>query len=111
MSKQYLDFDPVSGIAHWVDTDEETGLTYYGADQDITPIIEANKFDQTNDWGRWKDINHVARIPTVTFLSLIQRGILGADGEIYDQEECRKALKKILNDSDYSKLRTRPGVI
>jgi len=109
--KQYLDYDPDSGIAHWVETDEGTGITTYGADQDARAIFQANQDAYNADHGRWGELTHVATIPTVLFARLVMAGTISAEGEVYDQQELRKTLKTVLNDSDYRKLRTRPGVI
>lgn len=109
--KQYLDHDPVSGISHWVDTDEETGITTYGADQETAPILEVNRAEYNADHGRWGEWTKVASIPMVLFADLMAQGIVDADGTVRDQDEARKRLRAVLNDSEYRKLRTRPGSI
>ncbi len=109
--KQYLDHDPITGIRHWVSTDEETGLTTYGADQDTTEILDANQAEFNSDHGRWGEWTKVASIPMVLFSDLVSQGVVDADGTVKDQNEVRKKLKAVLNDSDYRKLRTRPGSI
>ena len=111
MSKLYLDKDPITGIAHWVDTDEETGITSYGADQDSAAILELNQAEYNADHGRFGEWTKVASIPMVAYAQIVATGAIGEDGEIRDDVEVKKALKKILNDSDYRKLRTRPGTI
>ncbi|HEY6028333.1 MAG TPA: hypothetical protein VIV09_15660 [Pseudolabrys sp.] len=111
MSKLYLDHDPISGISHWTDTDEETGITSYGADQQTDDILEANRAEYTADHGRWGEWTKVASIPMVFFADLMAQGIVDASGNVRDPDEARKKLKTILNDSDYQKLRTRPGTV
>jgi hypothetical protein len=101
MAKQYLDWDPQSGIGHWVDTDESTGLTTYGFDQDATQILEQNKTEYVADHGRYEDFTHVASNP----MAKIYEWAL--DGSLFDV----KVMKRRLNDSDYRKFRTRPGRI
>jgi len=53
MSKMYLDHDPVTGISHWVSTDEETGITNYGFDQEVALILDVNKEIYNADHGKW----------------------------------------------------------
>ena len=97
--KQYLDYDPVTGIAHWTDTDEETGFTNYGFDQNVDAILDANKAIYNADHGRFGEWTWVGSIPLSLFWQWQQEGIL------QDQAE----LKKRLNDIDFRYLRTRPG--
>lgn len=97
--KQYLDHDPVTGISHWVDTDEETGLTSYGFDQDVGPILDANKTVYNADHGKWGEWTWVGSIPLALYWQWAKEGIL----------EDQAALKKKLNDIDFRNLRTRPG--
>jgi len=111
MSKMYLDHDPVSGISHWVDTDEETGITTYGADQKVDDILEANQAEYNENHGRWGEWTKVASIPLTLYADLMAQGIVDASGTVRDPDEARKKLKAVLNDSDYQKLRTRPGSI
>ena len=99
MAKQYLDFDPMTGVAHWVDTDEETGITTYGSDQDVDTIIETNKAEFNNDHGRWGEWTHVASIPMSLYMAWEREGILT------DQEE----IKRRLNNPELRFFRTRPG--
>jgi hypothetical protein len=109
--KQYLDHDSESGISHWVDTDEETGITTYGADQEVAPILDMNQAEYNGDHGRWGEFTKVASIPMVFFADLVMSGVVAPDGSTLDDGELRKRLKTVLNDIDYRKLRTRPGSI
>lgn len=111
MSKQYLDRDPITGISHWVSTDEETGITSYGADQNMDAILDLNQAEYNADHGRFGEWTKVASIPMVAFAQIVATGAIGEDGEVRDDVELRKALRKVLNDSDWRKLRTRPGTI
>jgi hypothetical protein len=99
--KIYLDHDPVTGISHFVDTDEETGFTNYGFDQDVDAILDANKQIYNADHGKWGEWAWVGSIPLSLYWQWSQEGILG------DQAE----LKKRLNDLDFRNLRTRPGTL
>jgi len=101
MSKMILDYDPVTGISHWTDTDEETGITSYGTDQEVAPILDINKQDYNADHGKWGEWARVGSIPLSLYWQWSQEGILG------DQKELRKRL----NDIDFRLLRTRPGNI
>jgi hypothetical protein len=111
MSKMVLDYDPVSGISHWVSTDEESGITTYGADQNVDAILEANQQIYNADHGRHGEWSWVGCIPMVFFAELVMAGVIDTDGNTIDGDELNKRLKKILNDSDYRKLKTRPGSI
>ncbi len=99
MAKMYLDFDPISGIRHWTDTDEETGETRYGYDQEVAAILDYNKHEYNEAPTRWGEWTWVGSIPLSLFYQWQQEGILD------DQKE----MKKRLNDIDFRSLRTRPG--
>ena len=99
--KQYLDYDPFSGIAHWVDTDEETGITNYGVDQDVREIVEDNKAQYNADHPGWGEGRHVASIPMSLFAEWIREG----------KDKDQAFLKRFLNDPENRHFRTRPGVI
>ncbi len=99
--KMIIDYDPMTGISHWTETDEETGYTRYGADQETAPILEANTADYNESHGRFGEFTHVARIPMLMYEAWV------AEGKDTDQG----FLKKFLNDIGFRKLRTRPGRI
>jgi hypothetical protein len=101
MAKMYLDHDLASGVSHWTDTDEETGITRYGYDQDVTSILDWNKREYNEAPTRWGEWSWVGSIPLALYWQWQQEGILD------DQEE----LKKRLNDIDFRSLRTRPGTL
>lgn len=101
MAKQYLDFDPFTGIAHWVDTDEETGMTTFGVDQNVDNIIETNKAEFNADHGRFGEWTHVASIPISIYEAWKREGILDDEQEI----------KRRLNDPQLRFFRTRPGTL
>ena len=111
MAKMILDYDAISGISHWTDTDEDTGMTYFGADQDATAIFDWNRALYNDDHGKWGEWTHVASIPILMIARLMANGTLDKDYRVLDPDEFRKEMKKVLNDSDYNKIRTRPGVI
>jgi hypothetical protein len=100
MSKHFLDYDPQTGISHWVSTDEETGIATYGADQEVAAILDWNQTEY-NEVHTSKEFWHVGSIPLTLYNQWAAEGILG------DQKE----LAKRLNDIDFLKLRTRPGRI
>jgi hypothetical protein len=99
--KQYLDFDPFTGIAHWVDTDETTGITTYGVDQEADAIIEANKDAYNADHVPWGDGQPVARIPMALYAEWVREG----------KDKDQVFLKRFLNDPENRHFRLRPGVI
>lgn len=101
MAKMYLDYDPVSGIRHWVDTDEETGETRYGCDQEVAALLDLNKEAFNNSDGRWGEWTHVACIPMAMFEQWEREGITS------DQQKMREKL----NDPEFRYFRTRPGTI
>ena len=75
--------------------------------QDVTDIIRNNKMNFNERGGRWDQFqNHVARVPTAIYYSLVKRGIIN---ERKDPDGV--AFTAWLNDPDNSAWRTRPGRI
>lgn len=108
MSERLLDFDPLTGIRQWIDTDEMTGISTIRTEQDATDIVELNKVHQRqfssgkDTWGDGYDHRtKVASIPLNIWMDLRKRGIT----------QDPVAMKRWLNDPDNFAFRTRPGMV
>lgn len=108
MSERLLDYDPLTGIRQFIDTDEMTGISTIRTEQDATDIVELNKIHQrqfSSGKDRWGDgYDHrtkVASIPLNVWMDLRKRGI--ASDPV--------AMKRWLNDPDNFAFRTRPGTV
>lgn len=94
-----------------LDHNEETGTTiYYHFDpaddsytletvEDVTDIVEVNKWAQNEDHGQWGELAHVGHYPPSVLLHLMKSGIL-------DDPKRHKAW---LNDPDNRAWRVRLG--
>jgi hypothetical protein len=107
--KRILDYDPVTKTVQFYHEDELTGDVALETRQDITAIVEHNKFlyNQFDENARWTDPlrpsvgqTHYARLPTVIHAQLMKITNGGKD---------QKAFKKWMNDPDNRVFRTRPG--
>ncbi len=99
-----FDDDPELGRKVWIGHDDKGNPRAAHVEQNIDAIVEQNtriRNDRGNDrFGEW---NHAAAVP----LTLMEKTGLGdaiAGGD-------RKFMSKILNDSDYSGLRTSRGKV
>src|SRR5215471_9139842 len=105
MQSDLLSYDPETGITEIFHWDPATGMAMIETQQPIDDLLAANNswYAAVSKHTPWKDGlgERVASIPMLMFASLQKSGI--ADD--------KKALAKLLNDSDYRKLRTRPGMI
>ena len=72
--------------------------------QDVEPILETNK-RLANDWKptRGEEFRHEAHIPLVVVEQWLKKGI-----NVLDPNDEKKVVK-LLNDPEWSYLRTRPG--
>lgn len=95
-----LSRDPDHGVTQYFHT-ENDGSFVIETVTDCTDLIEANKAVATADFGRWKDLNLVARYPNSVWLDLKKRGILDDPA----------AYRKWLNDADNQVWRIRPGKV
>lgn len=99
-------FDSKEGDGVSVSLQVDGKRLYLRHEQDVEPIIEANKA-QYNDPGRpdpHSGYRKVASIPMVTMIELMKRGVVSPGGKILD----KNAMRKWLNDSDNRAFRTRP---
>ena len=108
MSERLLDFDPLTGIKQYIDTDEMTGVSTIRTEQDASAIIALNKLHQSHfssgkdKWGDGYDHKtKVASIPLNIWMDLKKQGI--ADDPV--------RMKRWLNDPDNLAFRTRPGTV
>ncbi|UOF77912.1 hypothetical protein [Caudoviricetes sp.] len=99
--KKVMDFDPVTGIRHVFNYDNNTNEVTITAEQDVDAIVEQNKQLMNEAPDRWGEWTRVAQIPMVVLMDLQKRGILN------DQKE----MKKWLNDPDNRFFRTKAGTI
>lgn len=81
------------------DGESYTIVTRQALDDTMDVNKEQHKLTKRKD--RWRDMNHVARIPMTILASLWKSGIA------WD----KKALRKWLNDPDNRVFRTRAGII
>jgi len=97
--RKILDTDPITGIRHVFDYDNETDQATITAEQDVGTVVEANKAAFNDAPTRHGEFTKVASLPMVVYVDLKKRGIL----------DDQAALKKWLNDPDNRVFRTRPG--
>ena len=107
MSKRLLDHDPYTGITQWFHWDDVNQTTYIESVQDTTSILDLNNKLYNNDdykrHGYKEGWVHVGQIPMVLIEEFKNKGI-----DLMAQENWT-LVKKLMNDSDYSKLRTSSG--
>lgn len=104
MSRRLLDFDPLSKESVWFEMDSD-GIATLTHEQDMTPIIEANKM-MANDTdytkaGMKADWWHYARIPN----NLIHKWLVEEGIDVFDKNHKKKVFQK-LNDPEYRFLKT-----
>ena len=108
MGERLLDFDPLTGVRQFIDTDEMTGVSTIRTEQDVSEIVALNKLQQAefssgrDAWGDGFDHRtKVASIPLGIYMDLKRQGILRDP----------VAFKRWLNNADNFAFRTRPGVV
>lgn len=87
--------------------DDETGGLVIKHEQNVVPILEANRA-QANDYVPNRNpmgLRHIARIPNVVVLQLQQQGLLDYKGRVADERK----LWRFLSDPDNRYLRVDSG--
>lgn len=100
MSRRLLDYDLQTRISTYHHYDDATDKAAIETVQDVTPIIEKNKAQQTHGFDKRSDLWHAARIPAVVQLEWMTK--YGVD--LYNKDHF-PAVKRLLNSSEYSHLR------
>lgn len=75
---EFLDFDPLTGVAHYFEHDEVTNETRITTVQDVEPVLEWNKRvrnDNLTDGGIKKGWWLYAKIPAAVELKMRAKGI------------------------------------
>lgn len=103
-----LDKNAVNGIETQYHYDADGDKLIINRVQDIEPILKFNKILQGDkSLTRSKEFRRVAKIPMVVIEQWLKEGI-----DIFSQDpEMKKKVKRRLNDSSYSYLRTDISVI
>jgi hypothetical protein len=101
-----LDFDPVSGLKEWISTDETTGESFIRYEQDVNPILDANKSAHLDGLDKTADMWHVASIPNVVLMKWMTE-----HGVDFFNPDHKDGVRKLLNSSDYAHLKRAPIVI
>lgn len=101
-NKRLFSHDAETGITRWWHTNDD-GTVTIETDQNISPIIEANKnaYKETDKHTKWGEFARVASLPLTVYYDLLQRGIL--------RDEV--ALKRWLNTEEARPYRTRVGKV
>lgn len=103
MTARLLDIDPLSGAVETFEWDEAEGRAIIKRVEDVEPIIEANKREQTSSDGYTasRDMRKAASIPMgVVLLWREQYGV-----DVFDQNHW-PAVKRLLNSNEWAYLRS-----
>jgi hypothetical protein len=105
--KRLLEIQP-DGLVEWLHFDEASGQMTIQRQQDVEPVLEANKRRALahDGFSPSRELREIAEIP----LGIVElwRTVLGVD--IFDRNHW-PAVKRLLRDSEWRGLRTSPGKI
>lgn len=91
----------------WFKYDELTGESTIEEREDAQPLLDLNQKAINNESGNWSgEMHHVASIPPIVYAEIWKK--LGGNPM---SPEHQPALMKILNDSEWNKLRVKSGRI
>lgn len=100
MTKQLLDYDPLTKISTYHDYDDSTDTTIIRTEQDCSDILDVNKAQQNEGIDKSSDMWHAATIPAVVQMEwMIQYGV-----DLMNKDHM-PGVKRLLNSSEYSHLR------
>lgn len=103
MAERLLDFDPLTGLKTFHDYDEMSDTTIIRYEQDVEPVLDANKYDQNHADRKMGDMVHVARVPIAVQLEWYTKyGV-----RMWDPDH-KKAVSRLLDSPDYRYLKRLP---
>lgn len=104
MTERLLDFDPLTGLKTFHDFDETTETTIIRYEQDVEPILDANKWDQNHADRKMGDgLTHVARVPAgIQMEWYVKYGVA-----MWDKNH-RKRVNRLLDSNEYKYLKRLP---
>lgn len=104
--KRLLDYEADSGLAVFHEYDEQTDTTLIHYEQDVEPLLDANKRAANENTGRMGDMVHVASIPVSVQLKwMVEKGV-----DVLNPDHA-KAVARLLDDPDYRYLRCREIIL
>lgn len=102
---ELFDFDPITGIKEIFHGHGDQGFSIE-YQQDVEPILEANKSRALSDFNKKSEMWHAASIPiTVQYKWLVEKGV-----DVHNPDHWPK-VRQLLNDSEWSYLKCAPIVI
>lgn len=107
MAREFFDFDPLTGLAEYVEfVDGKVHLTY---EQDVEPILDLaasirnqGLLEHNLGGGAAMDYHHYAVVPAVVQMQMLQKGI-----NIADQNATGRVVREINENYPYLKTTTR----
>lgn len=96
-----FDYDPLTGMTTEFSTPDDGDTWGFRYTQDTAPILDANKAQQADGFDRKANMWHAARIPA----SVIMEWISKHGVNLYNPEH-KSGVRRLLNSSEYSHLRT-----
>lgn len=105
--ERLLDYDPHTGMKTWFSSSDDDGGTWnLRYEQDVSPLLDANKEAQAESWDRRSEMWHAASIPNVVLMEWITK-----HGIEYFNPNHKEGVKRLLNSDEYRYLRVREFII
>ena len=100
-----LDYDALTGMREWISTDTD-GNSFIRYEQDVSPILDANKASQAEGFDKRSNMWHAANIPAGTIVEWMEKY-----GVNFYNPDHKPAVMRLLNDIDYRYLRVKHFII
>lgn len=107
LDESLLDYDPSTGMKTWFSSSDDDGGTWnLRYEQDVSPLLDANKEAQSESWDKRSDMWHAASIPNVVLMEWITK-----HGIEYWNPNHKDGVKRLLNSDEYRHLRVREFIL
>lgn len=106
MSERLLDFNPDTGMKTWFSSADEGDTWNLRYEQDVSPLLDANKESQAEGFDRRDEMWHAASIPNVVLMEWVTK-----HGVRYWDKNHAAGVKRLLNSDEYRHLRVKHFII
>lgn len=104
--EKLLGYDPATGMKEWFSSDDDGDTWRIRYEQDVSPLLDANKEAQAESWDRRSEMWHAASIPNVVLMEWVTK-----HGIQYWNPNHKDGVKRLLNSDEYRYLRVREFII
>ena len=106
MMERVLSHDDASGLTTWFSASEDGDTWNLRYEQDVSPVLDYNKEQQSESFDKRAEMWHAAKVPTVVMMEWMTKyGV-----ELWNPDH-KEGVRRLLNHPDYRYLRVNHFIV